>query len=99
MAFALLFTTAVVVIGRMLPSSLYSTGQSMAVTAGFGIAPILGAGIGGVVFERFGVVTLYVGASCLALAGAAAAWVALSAPAMARPAADVGPVPDVDPVL
>jgi MFS transporter, PPP family, 3-phenylpropionic acid transporter len=93
MAFGLLFTTAVVVIGRMLPSSLYSTGQSMAVTAGFGIAPILGAGIGGVVFERFGVVTLYVGASCLALAGAAAAWIALSAPAMARPA------PDVDPVL
>jgi PPP family 3-phenylpropionic acid transporter len=93
MAFALLFTTAVVVIGRMLPSSLYSTGQSMAVTAGFGIAPILGAGIGGMVFERFGVVTLYVGASCLALAGAVAAWVALSAPEMARPA------PDVDPVL
>ena len=93
MAFGLLFTTAVVVIGRMLPSSLYSTGQSMAVTAGFGIAPILGAGIGGVVFERFGVVTLYVGASCLALTGASAAWIALSAPAMARPA------PDVDSVL
>ena len=33
--FALLFTTMVVVIGRMLPSSLYSTGQSLAATMGF----------------------------------------------------------------
>jgi hypothetical protein len=58
------------------------------------------------VFQRFGVVTLYVGASCLALAGAAAAWVALSSPEMSRPAPvdpersvdpgpDIGPVPDV----
>lgn len=96
MAFALLFTTTVVVIGRMLPSTLYSTGQSMAVTAGFGIAPILGAGLGGVVFQRFGVVTLYVGASCLALAGAAAAWVALSSPEMSRPAPDVDPEQEMD---
>jgi PPP family 3-phenylpropionic acid transporter len=90
--FALLFTTGVVVIGKMVPSSLHSTGQSMAVTAGFGIAPILGAGVGGIVLERFGAVTLYVGASCLALAGAAAAWVALSGPAMVRPEAEVEPV-------
>lgn len=49
-------------------------------------------------FERFGVVTLYVGASCLALAGAVAAWVALSSPAMSRPAPDVDPEQDLDPV-
>ena len=45
--FASLFTTMVVVIGRMLPSNLYSTGQSLAATMGFGIAPIIGAGLGG----------------------------------------------------
>lgn len=83
--FALLFTTGVVVIGRMLPSRLYSTGQSMWVVVSFGIAPIIGAGVGGWVFERFGTVALYVGASCLALAGAAVAWIALSEPALANP--------------
>jgi PPP family 3-phenylpropionic acid transporter len=91
-AFGLLFTTGVVVIGKMLPSSLYSTGQSMWVTASFGIAPILGAGIGGWVFETYGTVTLYLGASVLAVAGAAVAWIALSAPALAHPERDVEPV-------
>jgi PPP family 3-phenylpropionic acid transporter len=91
-AFALLFTTGVVVIGKMLPSSLYSTGQSMWVTVSFGIAPILGAGFGGWVYEAFGTLTLYAGASALALAGAAVAWVALSQPALANPQPEVEPV-------
>ena len=91
--FSLLFTTAVVVIGRMLPSTLYSTGQSLAGTVGFGIAPIVGAGIGGWVFDRFGTTTLYLGASVLALVGGVVAWGALSAPALAHP------VPDVEAVL
>jgi MFS family permease len=91
--FALLFTTAVVVIGRMLPSTLYSTGQSLAGTVGFGIAPIVGAGLGGWVFDAFGTVTLYVGASILALTGGAVAWGALSAPTLAHP------VPEVEAVL
>jgi PPP family 3-phenylpropionic acid transporter len=91
--FALLFTTAVVVIGRMLPHTLYSTGQSLAMTVGFGIAPILGAGLGGWVFDRFGTTTLYAGASALALAGGAVAWSALSSPSLSEP------VPDVEPVL
>jgi MFS transporter, PPP family, 3-phenylpropionic acid transporter len=92
MAFGLLFTTGVVVIGRMLPSSLYSTGQSMWVTASFGVAPILGAGIGGWVFETFGTLTLYAGASSLALAGAAISWIALSDPVVANPEPEIEPV-------
>jgi PPP family 3-phenylpropionic acid transporter len=92
MGFALLFTTSVVIIGRLLPPSLYSTGQSMVMTVGFGIGPILGAGFGGFVFESFGPLTLYVGASSLALAGGVAAWFALSAPAVALPHPDVEPV-------
>jgi PPP family 3-phenylpropionic acid transporter len=91
-AFALLFTTGVVVIGKMLPSSLYSTGQSMWVTVSFGIAPILGAGIGGWVYETAGTLALYSGASFLALAGAAVAWIALSEPALANPELEVEPV-------
>ena len=91
--FALLFTTTVVVIGRMLPSRLYSSGQSLSFTVGFGIAPILGAGLGGVVFERFGSGTLYLGAALLTLCGGAIAWTALSAPNLARPIADTVPAP------
>jgi PPP family 3-phenylpropionic acid transporter len=75
--FALLFTTTVVVIGRMVPRRLYSTGQSVAMTAGFGLGPILGAGLGGVVYDSFGPAILYSAASLLALTGGAVAWVAL----------------------
>jgi len=92
MGFALLFTTGVVVVGRMLPSTLYSTGQSMAMTAGLGVAPILGAGIGGFVYDALGPVALYTGASLLALAGAGAAWLVLSVPLLAHPEPDVPPV-------
>jgi PPP family 3-phenylpropionic acid transporter len=90
--FALLFTTGVVIVGKMLPSSLYSTGQSMWVTVSLGIAPILGAGVGGWVYQRAGTVALYVGASSLAAAGAAVAWTALSEPALANPQPETEPV-------
>jgi PPP family 3-phenylpropionic acid transporter len=92
MAFALLFTSGVVAIGKMLPPSLYSTGQSMWVTVSFGLAPILGAGIGGWVFETAGTVTLYLGASCLAMIGGGVAWIAMSEPRLANPELDVEPV-------
>lgn len=91
-AFALLFTSAVVIIGRLLPSTLYSTGNSVAAMVGFGIGPILGAGIGGVVYQRVGAVALYAGASGLALLGGVVAWVALSTPQLSEPAATTEPI-------
>ncbi len=78
--FALLFTTSVVVVGRLLPESLYSSGNSITGMVGFGIGPILGAGIGGYVYQHDGATTLYVGASALALLGGVVAWFALSSP-------------------
>ncbi len=96
--FALLFTSAVVVIGRMVPSELYSTGQSLSATVGFGIAPIVGAGLGGLVFDRFGPATLYVAASLLTLCGGAVAWVALSTPMLAEPIPDAEAPAAVEPV-
>jgi MFS family permease len=82
--FSLLFTTAIVIVGRMLPSTLYSTGNAMGAMVGFGLGPIVGAGIGGLVYDSVGAVALYVGASCLALAGAVVAWFVLDLPALAR---------------
>jgi PPP family 3-phenylpropionic acid transporter len=92
LAFGLLFTTGVVVVGRLLPSFLYSTGNSVTAMVGFGIGPILGAGIGGFVYQRIGAFALYSGASVLAAGGAVAAWLALSTPALSEPTVGVPPV-------
>jgi PPP family 3-phenylpropionic acid transporter len=83
--FALLFTSGVVIVGKMVPSSLYATGQSMASTVGFGVAPILGGVLGGYVYETFGPVTMYVMASGLVVLGAALSWITLATPEFGRP--------------
>lgn len=89
-AFGLLFTTGVMVVGRMVPSHLYSTGASMVAMVGFGIGPILGAGGGGWVYQHVGPLALYCGASSLALGAGLAAWFALSAPELAEPVLETG---------
>ena len=48
---------------------------------GFGIGPIIGAGLGGVVYGRLGSTTLFIGSAVLALLGGVAALVALRSPA------------------
>jgi MFS family permease len=95
-AFGLLFTTSVVVVGRLMPPTLYSTANSMREMVMLGIGPILGAGIGGFVYQRAGTVVLYVGASSLAVAGAVVAWFALSTPALSEPGV---PGQEIEPVV
>jgi MFS transporter, PPP family, 3-phenylpropionic acid transporter len=95
--FALLFTTSVVVVGRLVPSSLYSTGNSIAQMVGFGIGPIIGGLSGGFVYQHLGPVVLYVGASSFALAGGIAAWFALDTPALAEPSDEPPPSPGIEP--
>jgi MFS transporter, PPP family, 3-phenylpropionic acid transporter len=90
--FSLLFTTAVVVVGRLLPRTLYSTGNAAGQMVAFGLGPILGAGLGGIVYQRLGAPTLYLGACVLAFAAAVIAWIALAVPALARP--ERAPEPD-----
>jgi PPP family 3-phenylpropionic acid transporter len=75
--FSLLFTTSILVVGKLLPSTLYSSGNSIVTMVGFGIGPIIGGGLGGVVYERLGPTTLFVGASAVTLLGGVAAMVAL----------------------
>lgn len=83
--FSLLFTTSILVVGKLLPPSLYSTGNSLGATVGLGIGPIIGAVIGGVVYGRLGSTTLFVGSSVLALLGGVAAMVALRTPELDSP--------------
>jgi PPP family 3-phenylpropionic acid transporter len=85
--FSLLFTTSVVVVGRLVPKHLYSTGNAMTSTVGFGIGPILGAGVGGFVYQQLGPGVLYVSASVLALSAAVVAWFTLRIPALDLPLA------------
>ncbi len=59
--FSLLFTTSILVVGKLLPSSLYSSGNSIGAMVGFGIGPIIGAGLGGFVYGRLGSTTLFLG--------------------------------------
>lgn len=94
--FALLFTSGVVIVGRMVPASLYATGQSMASTVGFGVAPIIGGVLGGYVYETFGPVTMYVMASGLVVIGAGLSWITLATPEFGRPGVEE-PGPPVSP--
>jgi PPP family 3-phenylpropionic acid transporter len=103
--FSLLFTTGVVIIGRLLPPTLYATGNAVSSMVGFGIAPIIGAGIGGFIYQRLGAPVLYGSASALAAGGAIVAWFALNTPALREGppegAGDVVPVtlPDTGPTV
>jgi MFS transporter, PPP family, 3-phenylpropionic acid transporter len=103
--FSLLFTTSVVVVGRLIPKQLYSTGNAMTTTVGFGIGPILGAGVGGFVYQRLGPGVLYAAASALALSAGVVAWFALRVPALDQPRPveeeilPVPPFPDTGPTV
>jgi MFS transporter, PPP family, 3-phenylpropionic acid transporter len=95
--FSLLFTTSILVVGKLLPPSLYSTGNSIAAMVGFGIGPIIGAGIGGVVYGRLGSTTLFVSSSVMAVLAGVAAMVALRTPLLDRPLEEPLPPEDVAP--
>jgi PPP family 3-phenylpropionic acid transporter len=84
-AFSLIFTTSVVIVGKLLPPTLYSTGNSVVALVGFGIGPILGAGVGGFAYQYLGSTVTFAGAAALALMAGAVAWIALSPPQLSRP--------------
>ena len=95
LGFGLLFASGVVIVGKLVPMSLYSSGQAIAGTVAFGIAPIVGGQLGGYLYGAFGSVTLYVVASGLAFAGGLFAYRSLATPSLTRPA----PVPEVEPTI
>ena len=100
-AFALVFTMSVVIVGKLVTPTLYSTGQAVAATVGFGVAPILGGLVGGWVYEHLGPTWLYGGASVVAIVACAIAYRALDDPALTRPqeTPELGapPLVDLDP--
>ena len=103
--FSLLFTTAVVIVGRLVPRSLYSTGNAVTSMVAFGVAPILGAGLGGFVYQRLGAGVLYGSACALAASAAVVAWFALNVPGLREPSTQpadelpLPPLPDTGPTV
>jgi MFS family permease len=77
-AFALTYVGVVVVVGRLVPRRLLSTGQTVTQTVGWGVGAVVGPSIGGLVFARLGAPALFGGAAALCLGGGAWVWFALA---------------------
>jgi len=80
-AFALTYVGSVVVVDELVPPHLRATGQVAAKSVSFGLAPVLGALGGGLVYSRLGPSAMFIGA---AISAAIAGIVALQAEAAAR---------------
>lgn len=79
--FALTYVGVVIIVGRLVPERLQATGQAVRSMIVSGLAPILGALGGGVVYARVAPGALFAGSAGLVLIGAAIVWTTLSAPA------------------
>ena len=77
-AFALTYVGVVVIVGRLVPRRLLSTGQTITQTVGWGVGAVVGPSIGGLVFARLGAPALFGGAAALCLGGGAWVWFALA---------------------
>jgi MFS transporter, PPP family, 3-phenylpropionic acid transporter len=99
--FALTYTSVVIIVGRLVPRRLQATGQAVRLMIASGLAPILGAIAGGVVYARIAPGALFVGSAGLVLIGAAIVWTTLSAPPFSIPAvpAEVVPMEELPPPL
>lgn len=95
--FSLLFTSGVVIVGKLVPKNLYSTGQSVNVMVGFGVAPIIGSGVGGFLFGNLGPTWLFSIAGSTVLLGGLVGWFALRQPVFMTGLAEVQePAPPAD---
>ncbi|HEY7935586.1 MAG TPA: MFS transporter [Candidatus Limnocylindrales bacterium] len=79
------FTAArVLLVARLLPSSLQATGQGLVQAATMGIGTVLGTAIGGVAYGGFGAASFFLGAAAAAIIGGVWTVVVLSGSIGAR---------------
>jgi PPP family 3-phenylpropionic acid transporter len=86
--FALTYVGAVVLVDDLVPVRLRATGQGLAKAVSFGLAPIAGTALGGVVYAYLGPSELFLLSGAAAVVGGVVAWIAVPS-AHGR----VGPVP------
>jgi PPP family 3-phenylpropionic acid transporter len=76
--FGLTYGAMVVITGRLVPADLLNTGQTILQTTSMGIAPIVGSGLGGLIWVHLGPTTLFAWSAVFATVGTVVAWAALS---------------------
>ncbi len=67
--FALVYVSLVVMTGRLVPGHLRNSGQALLSICSFGLAPVIGGAVGGVVYEHAGPVQLFAGSAIGIAAG------------------------------
>jgi PPP family 3-phenylpropionic acid transporter len=96
-AFALTFVSAVMIANDLVPARLRATGQTLMKSVLFGVAPILGAVGGGIVYDTFGARAMFLASSVLVVAAAVTALFVVPSPAATRLPEPALPVPEVSP--
>jgi PPP family 3-phenylpropionic acid transporter len=90
LGFGLVYVALVVMTGRLVPDRVRNSGQALLSICSFGLAPVIGGALGGLVYEHVGPVELFAGSAVGVAIGALGVWFA-TARVEDRP---LQPVPD-----
>jgi len=74
--FGLTYVTLVVMTGTFVPDRLRNTGQTLLAVCSFGLAPIFGSLIGGIVYQHVGPTQLFLGSAAGIATGTVIVWAA-----------------------
>jgi len=96
-AFALTFVAAVMIANDLVPARLRATGQALMKSVLFGVAPIVGALGGGVLYESFGPQVMFLASSVFVVAAGLLALVVVPALATSRVQEVAAPAPEPAP--
>jgi len=96
-AFALTFVAAVMIANDLVPARLRATGQALMKSVLFGVAPIVGALGGGVLYESFGPQVMFLASSVFVVTAGLLALVVVPAPATSRVQEVAAPAPEPAP--
>ena len=74
--FGLTYVTLVVMTGTFVPDRLRNTGQTLLAVCSFGLAPVVGSLIGGLVYQHVGPTQLFLGSAVGIAIGTVIVWAA-----------------------
>lgn len=74
--FGLVYPALVLITGRLVPARVRNSGQALLSICSFGLAPVIGGAVGGVVYEHVGPSQLFAGSAIGIAIGGACIWAA-----------------------
>jgi PPP family 3-phenylpropionic acid transporter len=74
--FGLVYPALVVITGRLVPAHARNSGQALMSICSFGLAPVIGGAVGGVVYQHVGPSQLFAGSAVGVAVGAGIVWTA-----------------------